>query len=80
MPQVAIFGVMPELTPLLTLRDVAACLRLHQRTVYDMARGGRLPGAVFLPPALATGRGQWRVNPAKFQRWLDERQSAVSAA
>jgi excisionase family DNA binding protein len=48
----------------LTIDDVCELLQLGKRTVYELARTGRLPGA-------AKVGGQWRVNKAKLTAWLE---------
>ena len=47
----------------LTIREVAALLQLGQRTVYDMLRSGRIPGA-------AKAGGKWRVDRQKVIDWM----------
>jgi excisionase family DNA binding protein len=54
----------PAPAPLLTLEEVAACLWFARSTVYEMARGGTLPGAVKV-------RSRWLVRRLAFTRWLD---------
>lgn len=50
--------------PVLTIREVAALLKMSERTVYAMAKEGKLPGAVKLG-------GSWRVVRSKLMAWLD---------
>ena len=52
---------MPEY---LTIDEVCELLQLGKRTVYELARTGRLPGAAKIG-------GQWRVNRAKLAAWLE---------
>ncbi len=47
----------------LTINEVAELLRLGERTVYDMLRAGRLPGA-------AKVGGKWRVDREKLVAWV----------
>ena len=47
----------------LTIKEVCELLKIGERTVYHLARAGRLPGA-------AKVGGQWRVNRAKLTDWL----------
>lgn len=54
------------MSELLTLREVMDLLRIGERTVYEMCRTGRLPGA------LKVG-GQWRVRRGDLEAWLRER-------
>ena len=49
----------------LTLSEVAALLKLGERTTYDLARQGRLVGAAKI------GR-QWRVGKKALEAWLRE--------
>ena len=50
--------------PVLTIKETAALLKVSERTVYAMAKEGRLPGAVKVG-------GSWRVVSAKLFAWLD---------
>ena len=50
---------------ILTIEEVAALLRISERTIYAMAKEGRLPGAV------KVGRS-WRVLRPKLMAWLDD--------
>lgn len=55
---------MPDTPPtFLTIPECCDLLRLSERSVYDMARGGRLPGA-------AKVGGKWRVNRRMLLEWL----------
>lgn len=49
---------------ILTIREVAALLRLADKTVYSMAQSGEIPAFKV--------RGQWRIRRADLDRWLDE--------
>jgi excisionase family DNA binding protein len=48
----------------LTIEEVCVLLKLGKRTVYELARTGRLPGA-------AKVGGQWRVNRETLTAWLE---------
>ena len=48
---------------LMTIPEVATLLRLAERTVYDMCRGGRIPG-------VAKVGGQWRIERKRLLAWL----------
>jgi excisionase family DNA binding protein len=50
-------------TELLTIDETAALLKLSDRTVYEMLRNGRLPGAAKLA-------GKWRVDRDKLLAWV----------
>ena len=50
--------------PVLTIRETAALLKMSERTVYLLAKEGRLPGAVKLG-------GSWRVVRGRLLAWLD---------
>lgn len=50
--------------PVLTIKETAALLKMSERTVYLMAKEGRLPGSVKLG-------GSWRVVRSKLLAWLD---------
>lgn len=49
--------------PLLTIKEVAARLRLAEKTVYAMASAGEIPAFKI--------RGQWRVRTSELKRWVD---------
>lgn len=48
----------------LTIREVAALLKLAEKTVYAMANAGELPAFKI--------RGQWRIRRTELERWMDE--------
>jgi excisionase family DNA binding protein len=48
---------------LYTIKEVAARLRLAEKTVYAMASAGELPAFKI--------RGQWRVRSSELTRWVD---------
>ena len=50
--------------PVLTIKEVATLLKISERTVYAMAKEGRLPGAVKVG-------GSWRVLRSKLMAWLE---------
>ena len=52
-------------TEFLTIPEVAALLRIGQRTTYDLARQRKLGGAIKVG-------NQWRVDRAAFRRWVDQ--------
>ena len=55
---------MPDTPPtFLTIPECCDLLRLSERSVYDMARNGKLPGA-------AKVGGKWRVNRSVLMDWL----------
>lgn len=47
----------------LTIAEVCEMLKLGERTVYDLCRQGKLPGAAKIG-------GQWRVNADELSAWL----------
>lgn len=49
---------------ILTIRDVAARLKLAERTVYAMAAQREMPAFKL--------RGHWRIRESDFERWLDK--------
>ncbi len=49
---------------LLTIKEVAATLRLAEKTVYAMASAGEIPAFKI--------RGQWRVRTSELKRWVDK--------
>lgn len=61
-------------TPIfLTIEEVAELLRLSERSVYSMARSGKLPGA-------AKVGQKWRVNRAALLAWMAEGGEREAAA
>ena len=48
----------------LTIKEVAALLKLAEKTVYAMANGRELPAFKI--------RGQWRIKRAELDQWIDE--------
>ena len=47
----------------LTIREVAALLKLAEKTVYAMANAGEIPAFKI--------RGQWHIKRAELDQWLD---------
>jgi excisionase family DNA binding protein len=47
---------------ILTIREVAALLKLAEKTVYSMAQDGELPAFKV--------RGQWRIRQVDFDQWI----------
>ena len=48
----------------LTIQEVATLLRIGQRTTYDLARRGRIGGAIKVG-------NQWRVDRVAFRKWVE---------
>lgn len=55
--------------PILTLPEVAILLKVAEKTVYTMARGGQIPAFKV--------RGQWRFKRDDIDRWIDEQKESV---
>ena len=53
---------------LLNIKEVAALLRLAEKTVYSMAQVGELPAFKV--------RGQWRIRRADLDAWMQEQRRA----
>lgn len=49
---------------ILTIRDVAALLKIGEKTAYTMAQSGDLPGFKV--------RGQWRFRRSDIDAWISE--------
>lgn len=49
---------------ILTIKEVAALLKLAEMTVCAMANAGELPAFKI--------RGQWRIRRTELERWMDE--------
>lgn len=47
----------------LTIKDVAALLKLAEKTVYAMAAAGEIPAFKI--------RGQWRIKRTELDQWID---------
>lgn len=56
-------GADPMPDEILTIKEVAALLRLAEKTVYAMAAAGEIPAFKI--------RGQWRLKRAELDRWMD---------
>ena len=55
----------------LTIKEVAAILKLAEKTVYSMDQNSELPAFKV--------RGQWRVRKVDFDRWMADQAAAVGA-
>ena len=53
----------PMPNEVLTIKEVAALLKLADKTVYAMANAGEMPAFRI--------RGQWRIRRAELETWLD---------
>ncbi len=56
---------------ILTIKEVAALLKIGDKTAYSMAQGGELPGFKV--------RGQWRFRRADLLDWIDHQKRAAMA-
>jgi len=54
-------ALMPD--EVLTIKEVAALLKLAEKTVYAMANAGEIPAFKI--------RGQWRIKRAELDQWID---------
>lgn len=54
---------------ILTVREVAALLKVGEKTVYSMVQGSELPGFKV--------RGQWRFARKDIDRWIDDQKQVV---
>ncbi|HJX37331.1 MAG TPA: helix-turn-helix domain-containing protein [Anaerolineae bacterium] len=52
-----------ELPTIMTVRELAVYLRMHEMTIYRMARHGEIP-------AYKVGN-RWRFNKHRVEEWLD---------
>ncbi len=52
---------------ILTLKEVAAYLKLAEKTAYKLAAGGKLPG-------FKVG-GSWRFKQEDIERWIEEKKN-----
>ena len=60
--------VHPTPAVLITLEEVARYLRLHNSTIYRLARAGIIPGVKI--------GGQWRFNQERVDKWLAQQEVA----
>lgn len=61
-----------ELPTIMTVREVAGYLRMHEMTIYRMARQGDIP-------AYKVGN-RWRFNRTRLEDWLREHEVGHSEA
>jgi excisionase family DNA binding protein len=54
---------------ILTIREVAALLKIGEKTTYTMAQSGQLPGFKV--------RGQWRFRRTDIDRWISHQVSTA---
>ncbi len=55
---------------ILTIQEIAALLKLADKTVYSMAQAGELPAFKV--------RGQWRVRRVDFDAWIEHQATGPS--
>jgi len=60
---------MPE-DEVLTMKEVAALLKIGEKTAYTMAQQGKLPG-------FKVG-GQWRFRRADLEKWMDAQRARTA--
>jgi len=53
----------------LTIKEVAAHLKIGEKTAYSMAQAGELPGFKV--------RGQWRFQHSDIVRWIEEQKASL---
>ncbi len=53
----------------LTIKDVAALLKVGEKTVYSMAQGGELPAFKV--------RGQWRFSRKDLDAWMERQKHST---
>ena len=56
---------------ILTIKDVAALLKIGDKTAYSMAQDGELPGFKV--------RGQWRFRRTDLLAWIEDQKRAAAA-
>ena len=62
----------PQQDEILTLKEVAAYLKLAERTVYLYAQTGKLPGIKF--------GSAWRFRRADIDRWVEEQRRLTESS
>jgi excisionase family DNA binding protein len=60
----------PMTDEVLTIKEVAAILKLAEKTIYAMANEGELPAFKV--------RGQWRIRKVDFDQWIEMQAKAAS--
>jgi excisionase family DNA binding protein len=60
-----------DIPPILTVRELAQCLKVHPSTVYRLLKTGQLP-------AFRIG-SDWRFNVEEIDHWLHEREKKLEA-
>ena len=55
---------------LLTVREVAERLRVHEETIRQWLREGKIKGQKMGRPL--TGRGEWRIDAVEVDRFLEQ--------
>jgi excisionase family DNA binding protein len=53
----------------LTIKDVAALLKVGEKTIYSMAQGGELPAFKV--------RGQWRFSRKDLDAWMEQQKHST---
>ena len=53
----------------LTIKDVAALLKVGEKTIYSMAQGGELPASKV--------RGQWRFSRKDLDAWMEQQKHST---
>jgi excisionase family DNA binding protein len=53
----------------LTIKDVAALLKVGEKTIYSMAQGGELPAFKV--------RGQWRFSRKDLDAWIEQQKHST---
>jgi excisionase family DNA binding protein len=59
-------GILAEIGPVLTVKDLALYLKVHQTTIYRLLKAGQLP-------AFRIG-SDWRFNVEEIECWLVKRE------
>jgi len=54
----------PNISKMLTIKEVAESMGVHQRTIYRLAKGGKMPGFKF--------GGTWRFDPETIRQWINQ--------
>jgi excisionase family DNA binding protein len=60
-----------SVSPALTVKDVAQCLNVDEKTIYRLAQKGNLPGFKVA--------GAWRFQKQDLAKWIAQQKSCSSA-
>jgi len=57
-------STVPNISKMLTIKEVAELMGVHERTIYRLANEGKMPGFKF--------GGTWRFDPETIKQWISQ--------